>query len=331
MTDGTKSRYAEAGVDVRAGDALARRIARLAKETHDGRVLAGVGGFGALYEVPAGYGEPVLVSGADGVGTKIRLALDLGRIDGIGTDLVAMCVNDIAAHGAAPLYFLDYYACGRLDPDVAERIVAGIARGCKEAGCALVGGETAEMPLMYADGSVDLAGFAVGICEKRDLLPAASVGKGDVVLGLESSGVHSNGYSLVHKWIGEGTVVLDDRVDGTPLGETLLRPTRIYAGAMQAVRGKVKGAAHITGGGFLSNLGRILPGGVSPRIDWGKWPQSELFAYLGRKSGMAADEMREVFNCGIGMALAVDPGMCDEAAALLRDAGERVHVLGELA
>ncbi len=328
---GNTGQYAAAGVNVTAADLLSRRIGRHAAATCDDRVLKGVGGFGALYRMPSGYSEPVLVSGADGVGTKLALALEHGGESRIGIDLVAMCVNDILTHGAEPLYFLDYYACGRLDPEAAETVVAGIAEGCLLAGCALVGGETAEMPGMYPDGGMDLAGFAVGICEQSALLPRDDMCAGDVIIGLESSGAHSNGYSLVRKWLAEGVLDPKAEIDGRRLVSALLEPTRIYSRAMLAARDRLKGAAHITGGGFLSNLMRVVPDGLAPRLDPAGWPCSALFEYLRMQGGIGMDEMMKVFNCGIGMALVVAQADEDCVLEALKVAGEKPCRLGVLA
>ncbi len=326
------ARYARAGVDTDAADRLAGRIAGLARRTAVPGVLGGIGGFGALFELPAGYREPVLVSGADGVGTKLSLGIELGLERRVGIDLVAMCVNDIATHGARPLFFLDCLACGRLDVGQAERLVAGVADGCAIAGCALVGGETAEMPGVYAPGQLDLTGFAVGIAEKSRLLPRADgIVPGDVVLGLGSSGAHSNGFSLLRQWVREGRLDLRERVGGRSLGEALMEPTRIYAAALAAALPWLKAAAHITGGGFDANLGRVLPAGVAARPDPAAWPSSELFGLLAERGGMPPGEMRAVFNCGVGMALVVGAADADDAARALESAGERVHRLGPLA
>lgn len=326
----TSSRYARAGVDTDAADRLTRRIAATAKGTHGPEVLGGIGGFGALFELPPGYREPVLVSGADGVGTKLMLALELGLERGAGVDLVAMCVNDIATHGADPLFFLDYLACGKLDVGQAARVVEGIAEGCKAAGCALVGGETAEMPGMYEDGKIDLAGFAVGVAEKSRLLPRADAAPGDAVLGLESSGPHSNGFSLLRQWVREGRIGLDERAGGRTLGEALMEPTRIYARAMREARTWLKAAAHITGGGFGANLARVLPEGVEADPDPDGWPSSPLFDLLRERGEMDREEMGKVFNCGVGMALVVAREDADRAAQALEAAGEKVHRLGAL-
>lgn len=332
MKSAAKSaRYARAGVDTDAADRLAGRIAGLARRTRVPGVLGGIGGFGALFEVPGGYREPVLVSGADGVGTKLSLAVELGLERRVGIDLVAMCVNDIATHGARPLFFLDCLACGRLDVEQAGRLVAGVADGCAIAGCALVGGETAEMPGVYAPGQLDLTGFAVGIAEKSRLLPRGDVVPGDALLGLGSSGAHSNGFSLLRRWVREGRLDLGEQVGGRGLGEALMEPTRIYAAALAAALPWLKAAAHITGGGFDANLGRVLPGGVVARADPAAWPSSELFGLLAERGGMPPGEMRAVFNCGVGMALVVAAGDEARATRALEAAGERVHRLGTLA
>lgn len=330
MGNGNSIPYGRAGVDVAAADALAGRIAERARGTCGDLVLDGVGGFGSACLVPPGYDEPVLVSGTDGVGTKLLLALEWGGEGRIGIDLVAMCVNDVLTRGAVPLQFLDYYACGKLDPGQAERVVGGIARGCEIAGCALVGGETAEMPGMYPPGKIDLAGFAVGICERAELLPRAGIGAGDALIGIESSGAHSNGYSLIRDWIARGLLDPEESVGGERLADALLRPTRIYAGALAAVRGRIKAAAHVTGGGFSANLRRVLPEGVGPRIDEERWPRTPLFERMREAGGISEEEMRSVFNCGIGMALVVGEAEAEGTLAALRGAGEKAHLLGDL-
>jgi len=307
--------YAAAGVSIDAGDELVRRIKPLAERTHIPGVLAGIGGFGALFQVPSGYREPVLVTGTDGVGTKLKLAFEMNRHGTIGQDLVAMSVNDILVQGAAPLFFLDYFACGSLNVDVAEQVVAGIAQGCELAGCALIGGETAEMPGMYAAGEYDLAGFVVGVAEKSDLVDGRSIVPGDVVLGLPSSGPHSNGYSLIRRIIERSGAALSDSFDGRTLGECLLEPTRIYCravlGAMRTVG--LKGMAHITGGGLVENVPRVLPGGVQAVLERRRWKRPPIFDWLQEQGQVEDAEMHRVFNCGIGYVLIVAKG--DAAAA----------------
>jgi len=325
--------YRRAGVDIDAGNALVERIKPLVQKTFRPGVLTGIGGFGALFELPrSGYREPVLVSGTDGVGTKLKLAMQLDRHDTIGIDLVAMCVNDIVVAGAEPLFFLDYYATGRLSVDQAERVVAGIARGCELAGCALVGGETAEMPGMYADGEYDLAGFAVGLVEKSAILTGAAVRPGDRLLGLASSGPHSNGYSLIRKVLEVSGADPADPLGTTTLGDALMAPTRIYVKSLLALleRVEVHALAHITGGGLTDNLPRVLPPGTAARIDTAAWPRPEVFRWLQAAGGIEEAEMYRTFNNGIGMVVCVPPEAADQAEAVLTDAGERVYPIGEV-
>jgi len=302
--------YRDAGVDIDAGDALVEAIKPLAKRTLRPEVLAGIGGFGALAEIPRKYREPVLVSGTDGVGTKLKLAFQLGRHDTVGVDLVAMSVNDILTQGAEPLFFLDYFACGKLDVAVATDVVKGIASGCEQAGCALIGGETAEMPGMYAEGEYDLAGFAVGVVEKSGIIDGRDIAEGDVVLGLASSGAHSNGYSLVRRILDRAKPDLRADFHGKPLGQALLEPTRIYVKPVLALAKevRVKGLAHITGGGLVENLPRALPEGLKAAIARSSWTRPPLFDWLQREGRVADEEMLRVFNCGIGMALVVAAG-----------------------
>ncbi len=327
--------YRSAGVDIDAGDALVERIKPLAARTRRPGVLAGIGGFGALFEVPQGYRRPVLVSGTDGVGTKLRVAIELGRHDTVGIDLVAMSVNDIIVQGAEPLYFLDYFACGRLDVDVAAAVVGGIAAGCEQAGCALIGGETAEMPGMYPPGDYDLAGFAVGVVERDEIIDGRSIAVGDRLLGLASSGAHSNGYSLIRRIVersrgGLSPAQLAFELDGRPFTDLLMAPTRIYARSLAAARaaGGFKAAAHITGGGLLENLPRVLPDGVRARVDTTAWPRPPLFAWLQQEGAVDEAEMLRVFNCGIGMVLVVAPERVADVSGALREAGETVHEIG---
>jgi phosphoribosylformylglycinamidine cyclo-ligase len=326
--------YRDAGVDIDAGDALVERIKPFARRTMRAGVLGGIGGFGALFEVPKNYREPVLVSGTDGVGTKLKLAFELDRHDAIGVDLVAMSVNDILTLGAEPLFFLDYYACGRLDVDTASRVVKGIAAGCERAGCALIGGETAEMPGLYAAGEYDLAGFAVGVVEKARIIDGSAVAAGDAVLGLASDGAHSNGYSLIRKIVAESrTDLASARVDGHSLADLLLAPTRIYVRPVLELvrRVPVKGLAHITGGGLLENVPRVLRADLTARLDSRAWRVPPLFEWLQRAGNVARDEMFRVFNCGIGMVIVVDPAHADSAIEILSAAGETVYRLGEIA
>lgn len=324
--------YAAAGVDIEAGDALVERIKPLARATTRPGVMGGIGGFGALFDLKAaGFRDPVLVSTTDGVGTKLRLAIDAGLHGTVGQDLVAMCVNDLVVQGAQPLFFLDYFATGALDVGQAAQVVAGIADGCKLAGCALVGGETAEMPGMYHGGDYDLAGFAVGAAERDALLPRG-VAPGDVVLGLGSSGVHSNGYSLVRRIVAASGLALDAPCPWGPgsLGAALMEPTRIYVASVLALHkaGLLKAAAHITGGGLPGNLPRVLPEGVDAVIQGGSWPVPPVFSWLARSGNVEQAEMLRVFNCGVGMALVVSDAPA--AMALLREAGEAVFEIGRI-
>jgi phosphoribosylformylglycinamidine cyclo-ligase len=326
--------YRAAGVDIDAGDALVERIKPYARRTMRPEVLAGIGGFGALFEVGKRYREPVLVAGTDGVGTKLKLAFALDRHDTIGVDLVAMSVNDVLVQGAEPLFFLDYFACGRLDVDVAARVVRGIASGCEQAGCALIGGETAEMPGMYAEGEYDLAGFAVGAVEKSDIIDGRSIVAGDVVLGLDSSGPHSNGFSLIRRILDESRADLGATLAGsaTTLGDALMAPTRIYVKPLLALARAmhVKGMAHITGGGLTENIPRILPDAVAARVDSSRWSRPPVFDWLQRQGGVADAEMHRVFNGGIGMVVIVAPGDAERAIAHLSAAGEQVRPIGEI-
>jgi len=327
--------YKDAGVDIDAGDALVERIKPLAKKTLREGVLAGIGGFGALFEVPKRYREPVLVSGTDGVGTKLKLAFEWNMHDTVGIDLVAMSVNDVLVQGAEPLFFLDYFACGKLEVDTAAAVVGGIARGCELAGCALIGGETAEMPGMYPAGEYDLAGFAVGAVEKSRILTGRDVAEGDVVLGLASSGVHSNGFSLVRKCIERAAGQLPATLDGRPFREAVMEPTRIYVKPLLAALAQhpagIKALAHITGGGLLENIPRVLPDGLAARLEKGSWPRTELFAWLQSVAAIDDVEMNRTFNNGIGMVVVVAPGEAAAVARTLRDAGESVHEIGRIA
>lgn len=324
--------YRDAGVDIDAGDQLVENIKPHAKRTLRPGVLAGIGGFGALFEVPKKYREPVLVSGTDGVGTKLKLAFELGRHDTIGIDLVAMSVNDILTLGAEPLFFLDYYACGKLDVATATAVVKGIALGCEKAGCALIGGETAEMPGMYTPGEYDLAGFAVGAVEKSRIIDGKRVAAGDVVLGLASDGAHSNGYSLVRKIIAASGADLAAPLEGRPLADWILSPTRIYVKPVLALLEKVevKGLAHITGGGLVDNVPRVLPDHLTAELDRQTWTWSPLFQWLQRAGNVADDEMHRVFNCGIGMVVVVAAADAERALAELRAAGETASVIGQI-
>jgi len=324
--------YAAAGVSIDAGDALVDRIKPLAKRTLIPGVLGGIGGFGGMFQVPKGMREPVLVTGTDGVGTKLKLAFALDRHNTIGQDLVAMNVNDILVQGARPLFFLDYYACGKLNVDVAASVIEGIARGCELAGCALIGGETAEMPGMYADGEYDLAGFAVGVVEKAEIIDGRSIAPGDAVLGLASSGPHSNGYSLIRKIVEvSGASYLDD-FNGRPLGEVLLAPTRIYCRQVLAVHAQVrlKGMAHITGGGLIENVPRVLPENVQAAIDRNTWRRPPIFEWLQRAGRVADNEMFRVLNNGIGLVVIVAEEDAERARALFEAQGETCWRIGSI-
>ncbi len=324
--------YRDAGVDIDAGNRLVDRIKPIAKRTFRPGVLTGLGGFGALFEIPPGYREPVLVSGTDGVGTKLKLAMAMGRHDTIGIDLVAMCVNDLIVQGAEPLFFLDYYATGRLDIEIATAVVEGIGRGCEQAGCALIGGETAEMPGMYEGEEYDLAGFCVGVVEKSEIIDAGKVREGDVILGLASSGPHSNGYSLIRKILEVSGAGPDAPFGDTTLGEALLAPTRIYVKPLLALMREVEvhAIAHITGGGLIENLPRVLPEGLRAVIDTRAWQRPPIFDWLQREGGVAEREMHLTFNCGIGMTVVVAREEADKARARLEAAGERVFTIGTI-
>jgi phosphoribosylformylglycinamidine cyclo-ligase len=327
--------YRDAGVDIDAGDALVERIKPAAKRTMRPEVLAGIGGFGALFEISKKYREPVLVSGTDGVGTKLKLAFQWQRHDTVGQDLVAMSVNDILVQGAEPLFFLDYFACGQLDVNTAATVVEGIAKGCELAGCALIGGETAEMPSMYPDGEYDLAGFAVGAVEKSQIIDGKKIQPGDVVLGLAASGAHSNGYSLIRKIIERANPDLQMDMGGVPLMDAVMAPTRIYVkpllGLLQTLGGQgVKGMAHITGGGLTENIPRVLPDMVTAIIDPKAWPQPALFKWLQKEGQVADAEMHRVFNCGIGMVVIVAEADAGEAMQYLATAGEKVFAIGRI-
>jgi len=315
--------YRDAGVDMDVGDALVDAIKPFAKRTMRPEVLAGIGGFGALCRIPKKYKRPVLVSGTDGVGTKLKLAFELDKHDTVGIDLVAMSVNDVLVQGAEPLFFLDYFACGRLEQGVAEQVIRGIARGCELAGCALIGGETAEMPGMYPEGEYDLAGFCVGVVEQDRILDGKKIKPGDAILGLASSGPHSNGYSLIRK-------ILEKEKPDSIAG--LLEPTRIYVKPVLKLlqRVPVKGLAHITGGGLTGNVPRILPKKTRAVIRKASWPQPEVFGWLQRAGNVAEDEMHRVFNCGIGMVVVVAPGDARRAMQQLRASGETVYAIGTI-
>ncbi|MCC7040215.1 MAG: phosphoribosylformylglycinamidine cyclo-ligase [Burkholderiales bacterium] len=324
--------YRDAGVDIDAGDALVERIKPFARRTLRPEVLAGIGGFGGLIEIGKRFREPVLVASTDGVGTKLMLAQRAGRHDTIGIDLVAMSVNDILVQGAEPLFFLDYYACGKLDVDVAATVVQGIAAGCEEAGCALIGGETAEMPGMYPEGEYDLAGFAVGVVEKSRVIDGRDIAAGDVLLGLASSGPHSNGYSLVRRILAASGAPLTTPFGSDSLGAALLAPTRIYVKPMLATLAVVlvKGMAHITGGGLVENVPRMLPAGTQARLVRATWPRPPIFDWLQEHGNVTDAEMHRVFNCGIGLVVAVAAADADRAIATLATHGETARRIGEV-
>ena len=323
--------YKDAGVDIDAGNALVDRIKPLVKRTRRPEVLAGLGGFGGLFALPPGkYREPVLVSGTDGVGTKLMLAQHLNRHDTIGIDLVAMCVNDVLVQGAEPLFFLDYFACGQLDIDVASSVIGGIAEGCHQAGAALIGGETAEMPDMYAHGEYDLAGFCVGAVERAEMIDGGTIAAGDALIGIASSGPHSNGFSLIRKVL---EIAADTDIDGRDAQEALLEPTRIYVKSILALMQKVtvKGLTHITGGGISENLPRVLPDKVHAIVDTGSWQQGPVFDWLANAGNISEDEMRRTFNCGVGMIVAVDDSDLATALSALAGLGETAWQIGRVA
>lgn len=322
--------YKDAGVDIDAGNALVDRIKPLVKQTMRPEVLAGLGGFGGLFALPPGrYREPVLVSGTDGVGTKLKLAQLLKQHDSIGIDLVAMCVNDILVQGAEPLFFLDYFACGQLDVDTAADVIAGIATGCSQAGAALIGGETAEMPDMYPAGEYDLAGFCVGVVERDAIIDGSAIKPGDALLGIASSGAHSNGYSLIRRVL---ELDPDSKIGGQSASSVLLAPTRIYVRSILQLMSAItiKGLAHITGGGISENLPRTLPAGVHAAVDTDSWQQGPLFDWLAETGNIEVDEMRRTFNCGVGMVAVVDAADVDTALQTLESAGEEAWQLGEV-
>ncbi len=336
MTVRNSLTYRDAGVDIDAGEALVDAIKPLAKSTTRPGVVGGLGGFGALFDLKAaGFKDPLLVSGTDGVGTKLKVAIEARRHDTVGIDLVAMCVNDIVVQGAQPLFFLDYYATGKLEVDAARAVIAGIAEGCRQSDCALIGGETAEMPGMYADGDYDLAGFAVGAVERDQLLPRPDIAAGDVVLGLASSGVHSNGFSLVRKIVSVNNMSYEqpapfDKERG--LGEALLTPTRLYVrSCMAAIKsGGVKGLAHITGGGLVDNVPRVLPEGTLARLDATTWKLPPVFRWLSVAGGVPVHDMSRTFNCGIGMVLVCAASDAERLAGVLRQHGETVSLIGRI-
>jgi phosphoribosylformylglycinamidine cyclo-ligase len=325
--------YRDAGVDIDAGDALVDDIKKIVKSTRRPEVLAGVGGFGALVSIPKKYKQPILVSGTDGVGTKLKLGIDTGRVQGLGQDLVGMCVNDVLVNGAEPLFFLDYYATGKLDKRVAAQVIKGIAQGCKLAGAALVGGETAEMPGLYDDGEFDLAGFCVAVVEKKKIIDGSKIKPGDVLIGLPSSGPHSNGYSLIRKILKVSKARLDQPLGKTTLGDALLAPTAIYVKPVLKLLEKgvdVRGMAHITGGGITGNLPRCFPKGVAAVVDTQGWKRPEVFDWLQKKGGVEQDEMWRVFNCGVGFVMVVPRLQADKAMASLKKSGAKPFLMGEI-
>ncbi|MBM96103.1 MAG: phosphoribosylformylglycinamidine cyclo-ligase [Oceanospirillaceae bacterium] len=332
MTEKKSLSYKDAGVDIDAGNALVDRIKDVAKRTRRPEVMAGLGGFGALFELPQGYQQPVLVSGTDGVGTKLRLAMDLAKHDTIGIDLVAMCVNDLVVAGAEPLFFLDYYATGHLNVDVAASVVQGIGDGCEQAGAALVGGETAEMPGMYEGEDYDLAGFCVGIVEKEDIIDGTEVQAGDKLVALASSGPHSNGYSLIRKILEVSEADLQQDIDGVTLADALMAPTAIYVKPVLKLinASEVHALSHITGGGFQENIPRVLPEGTKAVIDTNSWRWPAVFEWLQQAGNVETLEMFRTFNCGVGMILAIPEDKLDQAIALLNAEGQQSWVIGEI-
>ncbi len=324
--------YRDAGVDIEAGDALVDAIKPFARRTMREGVLGGIGGFGALFEISKKYREPVLVSGTDGVGTKLKLAFQLNRHDTVGIDLVAMSVNDILVQGAEPLFFLDYFACGKLDVKTAADVIKGVAAGCEQAGCALIGGETAEMPSMYPEGEYDLAGFAVGAVEKSEIIDGRKIAPGDVVIGLASSGIHSNGYSLVRKIIDVTKPDLNADFDGRSLADALMAPTRIYVKPLLSLMAdvEVRGMAHITGGGLVENIPRVLQDHLTAVLKKDAWNMPPLFGWLQKHGHVAEEEMHRVFNCGIGMVVIVSPENADKAISRLNASGETAYLIGEI-
>ncbi|OSN06110.1 phosphoribosylformylglycinamidine cyclo-ligase [Lonsdalea britannica] len=333
MTDKTSLSYKDAGVDIDAGNALVGRIKGVVKQTRRPEVMGGLGGFGALCALPQKYREPVLVSGTDGVGTKLRLAMDLKRHDTIGIDLVAMCVNDLVVAGAEPLFFLDYYATGKLDVDTAASVITGIAEGCKQSGCALVGGETAEMPGMYHGEDYDVAGFCVGVVEKSEIIDGSKVREGDALIALASSGPHSNGYSLVRKILEfSNTDPATEQLDGKSLADHLLAPTKIYVKSILSLIEKMDAHAicHLTGGGFWENIPRVLPEGMQATLDESSWQWPSVFNWLQKAGNVSRHEMYRTFNCGVGMIVALPAEQVEEAIVLLNANGEKAWKIGNI-
>jgi phosphoribosylformylglycinamidine cyclo-ligase len=332
MSDQKPLSYKDAGVDINAGNALIERIKGVAKRTRRPEVMTGLGGFASLFELPQGYKQPVLVSGTDGVGTKLRLAMDMGKHDTIGIDLVAMCVNDLIVGGAEPLFFLDYYATGKLNVDIAADVVSGIGDGCEMSGIALVGGETAEMPGMYEGEDYDLAGFCVGIAEKEEIIDGSKVAAGDTLIALASSGPHSNGYSLVRKIIEVSNADLDQDLDGQPLKDALIAPTKIYVKSVLKLinASNVHALCHITGGGFQENIPRVLPATAKAVINTNSWDLPPVFKWLQEKGNVDTFEMYRTFNCGVGMIACVPADKADSAVALLNAEGEQAWIIGHI-
>lgn len=332
ISDKTSISYRDAGVDIEAGDALVEQIKPFAKRTMRPEVLGGIGGFGSLFEMPKKFKNPVLVSGTDGVGTKLKLAFQLNKHDTVGIDLVAMSVNDILVQGAEPLFFLDYFACGKLEVGTAADVIKGIAQGCEQSGCALVGGETAEMPGMYPAGEYDLAGFAVGCVDKEKIINGTTIAAGDVVLGMASSGAHSNGYSLIRKLIEKSGIDFDADFHGKPFRDVVMAPTRIYVKPLLKLIETlpVKGMAHITGGGITENIPRVLPAGLTAEINKDSWILPPLFQWLQAQGNIVPSEMYKTFNCGIGMAVIVAKEHAEAALSLLQAEGETVYVIGHI-
>jgi len=322
--------YKDAGVDIEAGDELVERIKPFAKKTMRSEVLGGIGGFGSLFEVPKKYKEPILVSGTDGVGTKLKLAFELNKHDTVGIDLVAMSVNDILVQGAEPLFFLDYFACGKLDVETASQVIKGIAEGCAQSGCALVGGETAEMPGMYPEGEYDLAGFAVGVVEKSEIINGKTIQSGDAVIGLASSGAHSNGYSLIRKVISKEKADFSGPFDGKTLKDIVMEPTKLYVKSILKLKDtiQIKGMAHITGGGITENIPRILGEDLMAEIQSSSWPLPKLFQWLQEKGNIPKMELYRTFNCGIGMAIVIDQKDVAKAKQILKESNETVYEIG---
>lgn len=325
--------YKDAGVDIDAGNALVDRIKSSVKRTRRPEVMGGIGGFGALCELPTKYKQPVLVSGTDGVGTKLRLALDMGKHDTIGIDLVAMCVNDLIVQGAEPLFFLDYYATGKLDVDTAADVVSGIAEGCVQAGCSLIGGETAEMPGMYKGEDYDVAGFCVGVVEKENIIDGTKVSAGDALIAVGSSGPHSNGYSLIRKILEVSGASKEEQLEGKSIGEHLLEPTKIYIkSALNLIeKHDIHAISHITGGGFWENIPRVLPEGTKAVIDGNSWQWPTIFNWLQEKGNVDTHEMYRTFNCGVGLIIALPQEQAEAAVQLLKEEGENAWVIGQIA